>query len=141
MKYVMIAVPAGLVQAVTEFIEGHDELGLEGGSGDSEFFNGWDPETIRRAYLESADRMRHLLRYLAENADEEVSSDQIARALEARYGWNTVAGMLGAFGRRSANRYGRREPMWKQRWDAQGRALLAMPYEVAKAVLEADRDV
>lgn len=61
--------------------------------------------------------MRQLLGFLADHPDKEVTSEQIADALDAAKGWNTVAGMLGAFGRRASNRYERRDPMWELRWD------------------------
>jgi hypothetical protein len=144
MAYVMMAVPAELVAAVTEFIEGSrpgaGPIPPAPGGGDSGFVHGWDPQTVRRAYRESADSMRELLDFLALHPDREVSSYDLADAIDAKYGWNTVAGMLGAFGRRSGNRYGRFEPMWEVRYDSDGRVLLTMPGVVAEAIKEARKN-
>ena len=78
--------------------------------------------------------MRGILHFLADHADEEVTSERIADAINAAHGWNTVAGMLGAFGRRSAGRYKRSGPMWLDRWDTEGRARLKMPAAVAAVI-------
>jgi len=71
---------------------------------------------------------------LAEHGGEEVTSTEIAEAIDAERGWNTVAGMLGAFGRRSANRYKRRFPMWSSREGEDGASLFKMPVAVAEAI-------
>lgn len=139
MAYVMMAVPAELVSAVAEFIEGphgSEALGVARSSDAGGFVHGWDRPTVRRAYRESGDRMREVLDFLARHPDREVSSYELADAIEAKYGWNTVAGMLGAFGRRCANRYGLKRPMWEFRHDAAGRVLLTMPRATAEAVEE-----
>lgn len=139
MAYVMMAIPAELVPAVTKFVESQPGSTTRSGSpaATDGFVHGWDRETVRRAYRESADPMRKVLRFLAQNANQEVSAEEIAEAIGARFGWNTVAGMLGALGRRSANRYGRQMPMWEYRYDDQGRTLLRMPTKVAEAIEEA----
>jgi hypothetical protein len=148
MAYVLMAIPAELVSAVSEFLEKQGRSGAflppetrlapfppadrhaeEGG-----FVHGWDEATVRRAYRESADGMRRLLDFLARNPGQEISSYELADAVEARYGWNTIAGMLGAFGRRCVNRYGRSLPMWEFRYDSEGRILLTMPNGPAKAI-------
>jgi hypothetical protein len=139
MAYVMMAIPAELVPAVTTFLEGQSSApsrGEEIGAAAEEdgFVNGWTSATVRRAYRESADQMRHLLGFLASNPGKEISSYELADAIGAKYGWNTVAGMLGAFGRRCANRYGRPQPMWELRYDRDGRILLTLPPGPAKAI-------
>jgi hypothetical protein len=148
MPYVMMAIPAELVPAVSEFLEAQESrsdrvrLAERGGDGAGEpgFVHGWNRATVQRAYRESADQMRALLRFLARNSNLEVSAPELADAIEAKYGWNTVAGMLGAFGRRSFNRYGRSEPMWEYRYDPQGRILITMPKGPAEAVMEVIED-
>ncbi|HEX3240309.1 MAG TPA: hypothetical protein VHR18_09260 [Solirubrobacterales bacterium] len=140
MGYVMMAVPAELVAAVSEFIEGEgggDAARVANSEDRSGFVHGWDHETVRRAYRESGNKMRELLEFLARHPGEEVSSYDLADAVRARYGWNTVAGMLGAFGRRSSNRYGRSKPMWEVRYDEDGRVLLTLPEGAAGAIQEA----
>jgi hypothetical protein len=143
MGYVLMAIPAELVAPVTEFIESHEPDGLgEAGSGSppDRLLNGWERSTVRRAYRESGDNMRRLLDFMANSPGREISSYELADSIEARYGWNTVAGMLGAFGRRSANRYGLDQPMWALRYDADGRVLLTMPSDTAEALREAQRE-
>jgi hypothetical protein len=142
MAYVMMAIPAELVPAVTTFLETQESTRMltrnakndETRSGEQGFVHGWDRSLVRRAYRESADNMRDLLEFLARNPNREVSASELADAIEAKYGWNTVAGMLGAFGRRSVNRYGRSEPMWEYRYDPQGRILMTMPVGPAEAI-------
>jgi Family of unknown function (DUF6416) len=141
MSYVMMAIPAELVPAVTAFIEGRGETAVDSGKplpSNAGFVHGWDADTARRAYRESADKMRNLLEFLARNPEREVSSEEIAEAIGARFGWNTVAGMLGAFGRRCTNRYGRLKPMWEFRNDDSGRILITMPLSAAEVIREAE---
>ena len=137
----MMAVPADLVPAVTAFIEGRSLKRQAPESIEDEgFVHGWDRATVRRAYRESGDNMRDLLRFLASERGREVTSYELAEALGAKYGWNSVAGMLGAFGRRCSNRYGLDQPMWEVRYDAEGRVLLRLPGGAAAAIDEATRD-
>jgi hypothetical protein len=75
-----------------------------------------------------------VLLFLAEHGGEEVTSAEIADAIDAERGWNTVAGMLGAFGRRSANRYKRPDPMWSSREGEGGASLFKMPVAVADII-------
>jgi|GEM_PF-2815264 len=144
MAYVLMAVPAELVPAVTAFLESQDSgrlssdhSAVRGVEGEEGFVHGWNRDLVQRAYRESADQMRRLLRFLADQSNVEVSSYELADAIGARFGWNTVAGMLGAFGRRSVNRYGREEPMWEYRFDGDGRILITMPNGPAKAIQSA----
>jgi hypothetical protein len=144
MSYVMMAIPAELVPAVAEFIEGKSRNALPRPAPSPEaekgFVHGWDRETVRRAYRESGDKMRDLLSFLAENPGREISSYELGEALEAQFGWNTIAGMLGAFRRRCGNRYGRTEPMWEVRYDSEDHALLRLPPGPAEAIEEAKRN-
>lgn len=136
MAYVLMAVPAALVPAVSEFIENQEspESSTPDGPAQGGFVNGWDGELVARAYRESGDRMRQLLRFLASKPGVEVSASELAASIQARYGWNTVAGMFGALGRRSANRYARRQPMWTHRHDDSNRILITMPEGPARVI-------
>jgi hypothetical protein len=141
MSYVMMAIPAEMVPAVTAFLESQDSgrsqpVPTVEGNSEKGFVHGWNSSSVHRAYKESADQMRVLLGFLARNPGREVSSYELADAIEAKYGWNTVAGMLGAFGRRCANRYGRTEPMWEYRYDPDGRILITMPSGPAKSIMD-----
>ena len=142
MAYVMMAIPAELVPAVTELVEGRlRDLpdSVFSAAGEDGFVHGWNGEAVRRAYRESADKMRALLVFLADHPDREVSSEEMAEAINAKFGWNTVAGMLGAFSRRCANRYGRSKPMWEFRYDDADRILITMPPQVAKIIKDAEK--
>lgn len=138
MGYVMMAIPAELVPAVVELVEGQDRafpgLSVAIAASEDGFVYGWDANAVRRAYKESADKMRAILRFLASRPDQEVSTEEIAEAIDAKFGWNTVAGMLGAFGRRCANRYGKPKPMWEYRYDDRGRTLITMPGKAAETI-------
>lgn len=140
MGYVLVAVPAELVPEVTELVERRRvELDVVADPAKS-FLHGWDEPTIRRAYRESGDNMRKILRFLAHHAGREVDADEVAAAIGARFGWNSVAGMLGAFGRRSANRYGKPLPMWEQRYDDRDRVRILMPKDIAAVIEKAGDD-
>jgi hypothetical protein len=62
-----------------------------------------DPAIIKRAYLESSEKMTAFLDYLAERPDQWIATEVVGNAIG--YTWNQVAGMLGAFGRRWEHRY------------------------------------
>jgi hypothetical protein len=69
----------------------------------------WDPQELRRMVVESSESMRYILRALAsaKRDDEWTPSRRLARALKHKpnAGAHTVAGVLGAFGRRVKNRH------------------------------------
>ncbi|MGH2879585.1 MAG: DUF6416 domain-containing protein [Solirubrobacteraceae bacterium] len=138
MEYVLMAIPAELVPKVAALITGFDvagaPLGATSPTGSAGLINGWTEDLVRQAFKESADPMRRVLLFLAEHGGEEVTSTEIADAIDAERGWNTVAGMLGAFGRRSANRYKRRFPMWSSREGEDGASLFKVPVAVAEAI-------
>lgn len=69
----------------------------------------WSPKKLRLLYEQSPPAMVLILDYLAENPDREVTSGELVEVLKGRKAdanSNTLAGTLGAFGRRVANRYG-----------------------------------
>ncbi len=69
----------------------------------------WSPRLLRRMYDESPPAMVLILDHLADNPDREVPSAELVGALKPRNpeaNSNTLAGTLGAFGRRVGNRYG-----------------------------------
>jgi hypothetical protein len=78
--------------------------------------------------------MRGIFEYLAEHAGQEFNSAEIAENVEGLKDWNSVAGALGAFGRRSANRYSLRKFPWSWRYDAENRVLMKMPAAVAAVI-------
>lgn len=93
-----------------------------------------DPELVRRMYRESHDGHRRLMALLAQTPGEWIYTEDIARMLNVAKGARGVAGMLGAFGRRSKNRYGHKKP-WISEWDgAREEARQMMPAAVAQVV-------
>ena len=83
--------------------------------------------------------MKDILRALAERTDEWLTAEQLASAIRDKpdANWNTVAGTLGAFGRRVKNRYRRRSWPFSSQWDhSQNRFLYSMSSEIATHLLE-----
>jgi len=79
--------------------------------------------------------MKRFQKFLADHPDEEFSTRDLADALDAERGWNTVAGALGAYGRRVKNRYKRSTFPFKSRWDYEkDQAFHRMPAEVANII-------
>lgn len=93
-----------------------------------------DPALIRRMYEESQPPHRHLMEYLAERPGEVIYTRALAEALGLPKGARSLAGMLGAFGRRAEHRYGGRRP-WESEWDpAAYEARHRMAPEVAEQI-------
>src|ERR1039458_632535 len=122
MQYVLMAIPAQFVPEVAALIAEFDVAGElspalvpQARKDDGPIINGWTEDLVRQAYKESGDPMRKVLSFLAEHGGSEVTALEIADAIDAERGWNTVAGMLGAFARRSVHRYTRAYPMWESR--------------------------
>ena len=65
----------------------------------------WTPERVRRNWEESPDALKRLIRYLADRPDQWVLIDELARGIYEDGDRSKLAGVLGAFGRRSKNRY------------------------------------
>jgi hypothetical protein len=107
--YTFIAVPNELVTRVIEFVaaQAAPRRAEPREAAPVDDLLGWTKPLLQRAYLESGDPMGELLDFLASRPDQEVTSDEIATEINAAHGWNTVAGMLGAFIRRCTGRYGR----------------------------------
>jgi hypothetical protein len=95
-SHVYVPVPVDKLEKVFQFLAGLD-IG--------------EPERtdleplVRRVYRESDDLFRDLLHLLAERAEQPLSTEKVAKELGLGRGTASLAGMLGAFGRRSNNRY------------------------------------
>ncbi|HET6449229.1 MAG TPA: hypothetical protein VFG31_08975 [Conexibacter sp.] len=137
MDIVLMGVPRHMAQAVADLIA--SEADVDGTATSARaLLNGWTEEKLRRAYRESGENMRSLLRHLAHHPDAEFGTEEIAKALGLP-GWNSVAAMLGPFTRRYRGRYRVALPPWTQRTDASNRDHLRMPAEVAEILREEAR--
>lgn len=130
---ILIAVPPHLVQSVAELIAS-DGVGATRAGAES-LIHGWTDSTLRAHYRDSSENMRAFLVFLAEHADEEVTSHEAATAI-GLVDWNSVAGMLGAAGRRAGNHFDRDQGPWHQRWASDDQARMKMPDDVAAIVLD-----
>jgi hypothetical protein len=136
--FIYVAVPSEQVPAVYRLLAAADQgsvpavAGTPETSSDPTAIPG--PELIRRMYRESYDGHKRLMALLAQRPGEWTYTSEIAAELHVAKGARGVAGMLGAFGRRSKNRYGHQKP-WISEWDG-GReeARHMMPDEVAETI-------
>jgi len=77
----------------------------------------WLPELIARQFDESPDIIKRFQKILASQPGKKIYTAEMATKLKAAKGSKTVAGALGAYGRRVLNRY--KMPAWpfKTEWD------------------------
>jgi len=95
-----------------------------------------DSNLVIRMYLDSEERHRRLLDYLAGRAGDWVYTSEIAEALGVTTGSKGMAGVFGAFGRRAKHRYGGAKP-WELAWDpTRGEAKYRVDPEVAAWIKE-----
>lgn len=95
----------------------------------------WDHLLIARQFNESPDSMKKFQKYLAAHPGQEFSTPEMATGLGVAGGWNSIAGALGAYGRRVKNRYGMSSFPFESRWDhATGTARHSMTPEVAEII-------
>jgi hypothetical protein len=111
-------------------VRGHSRPSASGGSATD---NGWPPELIERDYHESPDSMKAILEEMAANPEQELTTDDFARVLGSST--SKVAGALGAYGRRTRNRYGRSNWSFEAAWDdARRQVIYKMPQRVADII-------
>ncbi len=92
------------------------------------------PDLVRRMFEESHEHHREMLKSLAAHPDEWFYSDALAQRLGLEGGSRSLAGMLGAFGRRANHRYSGLKPFVSE-WDAGAyQARHKMPAEVAQII-------
>ncbi|MEA2128975.1 MAG: hypothetical protein QOJ85_1866 [Solirubrobacteraceae bacterium] len=98
---------------------------------------GWrDPTFVRTHLGPRSETIRGLAKYLAERPGQAVTAEAAADALHLPYGWNSLAGALGAFGNYLANR-GIEFP-WSAVTDPEDwRVRLTMDEPTATAVMQA----
>jgi hypothetical protein len=91
---------------------------------------------VKRMYGESWQPHQDLLTHLADHRGEWLTTSEIAEALGLPYGAKSLAGSMGAFGRRAHHRYGGLRP-WETEWNpALEQAQHRMSPEVASWVKE-----
>ena len=127
---VYVPVPADRVDDVFRFLLG---LADEEGAVDSDL-----ERRVNRVYRESDEQFRRLLRFLAEHPGEPLSTERTAEAIELERGTASLAGMLGAFGRRSNNRYQGFWPFEKLHNPTLDQSELEMPLHIAAIVRRLD---
>ena len=94
----------------------------------------WPEELVRRAYAESSPAMKSVWEVLAARPDEVIDSRVLVHeALGNGAGWPNLAGTLGAFGNRVANRYGRETWPFEAKWSHE---LELMTYVMTSRVAE-----
>lgn len=94
------------------------------------------PDLIRRIYSESHETHRRLFDFLAAHPGEWFYSDALAKELELPNGASSLAGTLGALGKRANHRYDGHKPI-VSKWDYEaGQARHMMPPEVAKIIAD-----
>ena len=135
-ELVMVPVPRDRLTEVYALL-GSNGAQASGKSSDSEDLDGWNAAEVRKHIGRASDTIKGLVNYLADHPGEEVGTEDVATALQLRYGWNSLAGALGAFGRYVGNRD--LDFPWESWWDADGHAVMrmsdAMAAEVRKAGL------
>lgn len=93
-------------------------------------------DLVKRMFQESEPRHQDLMLYLADHPDQWLGTREIAEALGLTHGAKSLAGSLGAFGRRAGHRYGGLKP-FQSRWsDAEGQSVHRMSQEVSAWIKE-----
>jgi hypothetical protein len=103
-------------------------------------FDDWTSSRLQRMVRESPPAMRDMLREIASRSEDWVTSHDLAKAIKSKPNadWNTVAGTMGAFGRRLKSRYGIETKPYEQRRDHEARCkVFRMKKDVADQILHA----
>ena len=104
----------------------------------------WTPSRLRKMLQQSPPAMKDILRAMAEHPDEWLTTQQLAKAIQNNpdADWKTVAGTLGAFGRRVTNRYGLESFPYEKRYDHENNSkVYRMSREMSAQVLQILQDV
>lgn len=95
----------------------------------------WNEKRLRKAYDESSPAQQTILKAMARGKGKWVPVSDIVAELGNGADWNTMAGALGAFGRRIKSRYKAKERPFTIRYNAQrGENEYLMPGSIAKAI-------
>lgn len=143
-RYVNVPVPEHLVAQVMAFIvsltSGTAGAASAAPSDQSEASEDWTQAELRQLWDASAEPMRIVLQLLAKRAGKPVSGDAIAQALGKKERGHTVAGMMGALGRRIKHRHRGRWPFSARRNAVAMQWEYVMPASVGSLLLKAIRE-
>jgi hypothetical protein len=119
-NYIQVPVPEEQVPRVYALLANLDSeaTGPEGAGADEPFIPApaLSEALVVRMFKDSEQRHRRLLLFLAENAGTWFYTGELAEELEVPTGRKGMAGVFGAFGRRSKHRYGGATP-WELDWE------------------------
>lgn len=107
--------------------------------GDAVTDDEWTPSRIRKMLLQSPPAMKDILRAMASRPNEWLTTRGLAEAIQGNdeADWKTVAGTMGAFGRRLKNRYGLETMPFEKRYDHEEKSkTYRMSNEVSALVLQ-----
>jgi hypothetical protein len=95
----------------------------------------WTEKRLRRAFEESSPSQQAILRAMAEANGKWISVSEVAAKVGAGYDWNSLAGALGAFGRRCRNRYKAKVRPFTRRYNpSKEEKEYLMPPEIGKVI-------
>jgi hypothetical protein len=112
----------------------------EAATNDSAASDEWTPSRIRKMLQQSPPAMKDILRAMATSPNEWLTTQGLAEAIQGNQDadWKTVAGTMGAFGRRLKNRYGLETFPFEKRYDHDAKSkAYRMSGEVSQLVLQA----
>jgi Family of unknown function (DUF6416) len=132
MDIVNVPVPTDRLIEVYRLLGGAPDVSATAPEKDQQPWTAGSLETTLRA---ASATIQGLARYLAEHPGEEITTTEVADALGLQFGWNSLAGALGAFGRRLANR-GLSFPWATWYSPDDGKSRMMMEPDVAALVLE-----
>lgn len=69
----------------------------------------WSADLLKKQYVDASKTIKALERFLADHEGERFTGDELAAGIGLQYGWNSIAGALGAASRRHRNHYGRQD--------------------------------
>lgn len=138
-ELVSILVPKKHLSRIYGFISTLDSspaaAGSSGSEGKADEAKAWTDDLIRRQFNESPEIIKRFQRLLASNPDEWFSTEKIAAQLDAKKGSKSIAGALGAYGRRTSNRYQMKGWPFQHRWNhTEGQQYYSMTPEVAEII-------
>lgn len=114
-----------------------EQAGPDGTDGKTDDLDEWTLSRLRRMVDESPPAMLDILQALADRSGEWLTMADLAHAIRHKpdADWNTVAGTLGAFGRRVKNRYGLESWPFESRFDHKvGGRVSRMNQDIARII-------